>query len=313
MNALAAALALLLATQAPAPEALLRDEIAQFVGHLQAGRLAAAFALLTDDAQDAAGRVPFDAYVASRRRALGAVTGVDNVRRSEAVDEEHGMTIYEADVRFEKGTSRSWFVLVQRDAGWRILKFGLDMPKGISLAPGAGELTAVIGEILARVQRDGALAIVPRFSKKDLAAVKQTPESARAAMQMAATVLGPLESYTVGAVEESGDAGCSTVRGDGKFRYGSAPLVLGVCWDDGFWRLRHLDVAARITPLVVERSLAWVSDGKIAAKCPAGAPLPVDGRIVCRLTQADKPAKDATIQRTGESSWKVIAVAPAEQ
>ena len=311
MNLLAAALALLLAV--PAPDPLVKREIDAFVGNLQSARLAEAYAQMTDDARKAFGRAQFDAYVASRRRALGAIAGVENIRPSEIVEAEHGMTIYEADVRFEKGTSPAWFVLSHPEAGWRVVKFGLNLPAGVAAAPDPAEILPVVNEMMSVVKSDGLLAIAGRFSEKDLAAVKQTPEMVRAAMEMTAAILGPLESYTVGAPEADSEAGCNVVRGQGTFRYGPAPLQIRLCWSDGVWRLVHAQITPQIDPVVLERSIAYALKGRVTAKCPHGAALPVGGQIVCRLTAEGEADRDATILRTEESAWKIVALAPVKK
>lgn len=212
-----------------------------FAENLKTSRPAEAYALMSPAAQKALGREQFNAYIASRQRVLGRLVEVKNVRRSSSVTAEHGLTVYEADARFEKGVAPAWFVV--GDDG--ILRFGFDMPNGTVATPDEKEVKPVVDELLALVKSSGVAALADRFSEKDLAEVNQTIDAARAAMTMIDAVAGPLESYTIGAPGEDGEATCRTARGEAKFRNGSAPMTIRLCWSDGLWRLRHAQFTRR--------------------------------------------------------------------
>ena len=282
--------------------------IQTFVDNIKAGRGADAYAQMSAEAQKTFARTQFDAYIASRVRALGPVVGVDNVRRAEKIAAENGVVVYEADVRFEKGTSPSWFVLAYESAAWRVVRFGLDMPEGKRAVFEPKEMLPIVHELLASVKSDGAITMAARFSKDDLAEVGQTLEVAQAAFLMTDDVLGRLKSYTIGAAPTDESADCLTARGQGTFEHGDARMTVRLCWKDGVWRLRHADLTALLTPAVVERSVAFMLRHRGSAECPHDAEFPVNGTIVCRVTQPGKPPQNATIKRTSESGWEVVAI-----
>lgn len=301
----AAVLSLLFATQPPA------SGVQTFLGHLQAGRNAEAYALLSPDAKKAFGRAQFDAYVASRTRVLGALSGVSNVRVSNVIESEHGMTIYEADVKFEKGTSPSWFVLAKEDAGWRVHRFGLDMPEGTTATSDANEVMPIVHELLAGVKKDGVPSLAPRFSAEDLKEAQQTPEQALEAFRFVGETVGRLDSYTLGKPQID-DEGCTVVKGETKFQYGDAPLTMRLCWSDGVWRLRHAHLEPMMNPAMIEHSISVALKGQVTVKCPRDAEIPVGGTIVCRLSAKGEPPQDATVLRTTNSGWKIVGLEPVK-
>lgn len=300
MHIVAAVLSVVLA--APAMNGPER-EVAAFVADLQAGREAEAYARMSPAAKQVMGPAQLAAYAASRRRALGAIAGVTNIRRSKE-------DTYEADVRFEKGTAPSWFVLLPENGQWRVVRFGMEMPAGTAASYDAAELMPVVHEILGAMKSGGAPAIAGRFSAKDLAEVNQTPAAVANMMDMTHALLGRLTSYELGQPETDGDAKCGTVKGKGTFEHGVAPLTLRLCWNDGVWRLRHANIDPQLTPSMLERSLEYSLKGEVDATCPRGAAFPVGGQIVCRVTPRGEAAQDVTILRTTDSGWRIVGLAP---
>jgi hypothetical protein len=287
-----------------------QSEITGFTNALKAGRNAEAYALMSPAAQKTLGRPQFDAYVASRQRVLGNVTGVTNVRVAKEIEVEHGMTIYEADVRFEKGTAQSWFVLSQDpDKRWRVLRFGLDMPNGTYATIDEKDVMPVIHDMLAVAKNGGVAALADRFSERDLAEVEQTIEGARSSMAMIDAVVGPMESYTIAGTEPDGEELCRTAKGETKFRNGSAPTTLRICWVDGVWRLRHAQFTPQMNPVMLEASLLYALKGNPKVSCPRDAKFPVGGDIVCRITMPGEKPQDVTIRRTTESGWEIVGIA----
>jgi hypothetical protein len=315
MPFIAAVLSVLLATQSQAPKTdpQLQREIVAFIGHLKASRMPEAYAFMAEGAKKVIGRAQFAAYVASRTRALGRIIDVSNIRVSDVVEMEHGMSLYEADVRFEEGMSRAWFVLTREAAGWRLQKFGLHLPQDAPATFEPTEMLLVVRELLAVVQHEGAPALADRFSEEELAAVDQTREMAREAFTMLHALLGRLRSYTLGTPTDDDEPMCQTVLGEGTFEHGSAPLVVRLCWDDGVWRLRHAQMTPPMTPPILERSIAYALRGEATVRCPRDAEFPIGGEVVCRVAQRGQPQQDATVRRTSESGWEIVALKPAKE
>lgn len=313
MTLLAAVLSLFLVAegQTPKTDPNVQQVVATFLTHVQAGRTDAAYAQMSAAARKVLGPAQLAAYVASRNRAMGKLVGVSNIRVSDIMESEHGMTIYEADVRFEKGSARAWFVLTNEDAGWRIQTYGVNLPEGTTAPYEPGEMPPIAHEILDLLKREGAVPLADRFSEKDLAEVEQSVEGARTRMKMLDEILGPLESYTLGAEDEDEEATCRTVRGEGKFANGTAPITLRLCWADGVWRLRHAQIVPPLANMtVLERSVEFALQGKAKVRCPRGAPFAVGGEVVCRVTPAGaaKP-QDVTIRRNTETAWEIVGLA----
>ncbi len=311
LSALILAASLTMQQSAKVPAAVQR-EIESFVGHLQSGRTSEAYGQLSAEARQDVGRAQFDAYIASRRRALGSIFAVANVRSSDHVDPEPGMFVYDADVRFEKGSAPAGFILSREGSRWRIQRFVIGMPDGVEAKPDANDVPPIAKEFVARAKADGTVAIVTLISEKDLADAEQTPEMAMAIFKGLDDLLGRLQTFTL-EKPEPGDTGCMNVEGRGSFAHGQAPLKLVLCWTEGIWRLRHATISPQLDPLLLERSIAQTFHGKVAAVCPRDAKLPVGGNIVCRVTESGKPPKNATILRTTFSGWKVVALEPAGQ
>lgn len=310
MTFFAAVLSVLLATQSetPKPNPELQRELTTFVEHVKASRLPEAYAFFSTAARKQFGPAQFAAYVASRRRALGALQSVSNIRVSNIIETEHGMTIYDAAGRFEKGQANLWFVLTHEEPGWRIQTFGINLPEGTKAPYAPEEMPPVAHEILAALKSEGALALADRFSDKDLAAANQTREAAHNAFLMLGDLLGGLQSYTLGDTTPDEEATCQTIHGSGKFEHGAAPITLRLCWEDGVWRLRHAEITPQLDAAMLERSLEWALKGNVKAKCPRDAAFPIGGSIVCRITPAAEPAQDATILRTTETAWKIVGL-----
>lgn len=306
MTLIAAVLSVLLATQTAGPA----ETVRAFVENMKASRVDAAYAQMSVGARKAFVRAQLDAYLASRYRALGRVTGVTNIRLNDAVVEEHNMTIYEADVLFENGRTPALFVLTREDGQWRILRVDLEMPAGSAWME-MSEALPVARELMEIVKSDGLATMAGRFSEADLSEAEQTPEMARAQFEMLAELLGPLERYTLNEPSKSEEA-CAQFTGEGTFRYGTAPLELLLCWSDGVWRMRHAGLKPRMNPKMLERSLMYSLKGEVTAKCPHDAPFPVGGTIVCRVTPKGEAPQDVTILRTTESGWKIVGLEPAK-
>lgn len=284
------------------------EGVLQFTNALKAGRGADAYAMMSTSARRTLGRPQFDAYLASRHRVLGKITGVSKVRVSEAVEEAHGLTIYEADVQFEKGTSAAWFVLTQEEKAWRVGGFELDMPNGTFATIDEKDVMPIVHDMMGVVKSSGVTALTDRFSEKDLAEVGQNLEAARATMEMVEAIVGPMESYTITGTEPDGEELCRTAKGESKFRNGTAPTTVRICWVDGVWRLRHAKFTPQMNPVMLEASLIYALKGSPKVSCPRDAKFPVGGDIVCRITlQGEKP-QDVTIRRTTESGWEIVGV-----
>lgn len=314
MAFIAAVLSVLLATQSEAPntDAQLQREIAAFIGHVKASRMPEAYAFMAEGAKKVIGRAQFAAYISSRTRALGKIVDVRNIRVSDAVEAEQGMTVYEADVRFEEGVSRAWFVVTREGGGWRLQKFGLHLPQEAPATFEPTEMLPIVRELLAVVKHEGAPALADRFSEEELAAIDQTREMAREAFTMMHALLGRLQSYTLETPADDDEPMCQTVLGEGKFEHGSAPLIVRLCWDDGVWRLRHAQITPAMTPAILERSIVYALKGKATVKCPRDAEFPIGGEIVCRIAQPGEALQEATVQRTSESGWEIVALEPVK-
>ena len=152
---------LLASTAEASTENEVRSAIAALLRSWIAGNRTAAYEQMSKGAKLAIGRAQFDAYLASRTRALGALRDFKTPHVSSAVEEEHGMTIYEAELRFEKGTAPAWFYVTHEDEQWRVLKFGVevkDAPKG-----DAAEFLSIANEMLQLVKSEGTAAIADRY------------------------------------------------------------------------------------------------------------------------------------------------------
>ncbi|HSP17116.1 MAG TPA: hypothetical protein VLV78_20405 [Thermoanaerobaculia bacterium] len=293
-----------------APE--LQREIETFIGHLKSARMAEAYGQMSVAAKHDIGRAQFDAYVASRRRALGAIVGVANVHPSGHVDPEPGSMVYEADIRFEKASAQAGFVMAKESGEWRIHRFVIALPEGVKATPDVSEAMPIAKELLALAKAQNAAALASHISEKDLAEAEQTPETALAAFTMLDELLGRLQSFTLDKIETD-EQDCVTVRGNGTFEHAKAPLQLVLCWVDGVWRLRHAEITALMDPRLLERSIAYMFHGKVKAECPQDAEFPVGGKIVCRVTEQGRAPQDATILRTTLSGWKIVALEPPKK
>lgn len=278
-----------------------------FLGHLQAGRNAEAYALMAPAAKQTLGRAQFDAYIASRKRVLGPIRSSAKIRESKDLEIE-GMKYVEANVRFRKGTSPSWFLVTAEE---KIYRFALDMPPGTAPIRNDAEAAVIFTDILESTKSEGVVSLAGRFHEKDLQEAQQTPEQARAAFERVHAHLGRLRTYTLGKPAKDAE-GCMTARGEGKFEFGDGPIALRLCWADGVWRLRHAEIEPVLTPLVLERSLVYTFEGKITASCPRMTLLPIGGRVVCRVTPAGEPPRDVTIERITTSGWKIVATQEAK-
>jgi hypothetical protein len=302
--------ALLLPAPHTASPPAVQREIETFVGHLKNARMAEAYGQLSARAKAHIGRAQFDAYVASRRRTLGAIAGVSNVRLSDHVEPEPGVTAYEADVRFEKATAPSGFVMTKEGPGWRIHLFVIGTPDGVKITADMNEAAPIASELMALVKSESAAALATRFSDKDLADAQQTRETAVSTFKMFDDLLGRLQSFALDKPQPD-DTDCMKVDGNGTFEYGKAPLHLVLCWSDGVWRLRHATITPLMEPRLLERSIAYTFQGRVTAECPRAAAFPVGGTIVCRVTEHGRPPQNATVLRTTPSGWKIIALEPA--
>jgi hypothetical protein len=294
MGLLAAVLSVVLATSP-------FEAVSRFVAALKGGD---AYALMSDGAKSMMGRAQFDAYLASRTRVLGKFVGLRQLRVNDSTE----ASIYEADLQFEKGVAAAWFVVVQEEKAWRVASFEVTMPNGKPATLDDAEVMPVLHDMLAVVKSSGVSALGDRVSDKDLEEVGQTRDAVRAAMNMIDAAVGPLESYSFAGTEPDEDALCRTANGEAKFRNGTAPMTMRICWADGVWRLRHAEFTPQMNPAMLEASLQYSLKGNAKVSCPRDAPFPVGGEITCRITLAGKRPQDATIRRTTESGWKIVGL-----
>ena len=291
---------LLAATVAMSPV----ETIERFLGEWKAGRTEQAYALMRDEARKAYGQAQIDAYLASRRRVLGDLVEFGKPRPAKEVEVEQGLSVYEIDLTFREGKTTGWFVM----ADDKLSKFAIDIPKGKAVTLDERDVTPVVKDLLAYASREGAGALADRFSDAMLQEVEQDRDTVREVLKKAGTILGRFTSYNLNppAVLE-GD--CREVKGRGQFEHGHAALTVQVCWSDGVWNIRHVQMTPELTPLMVERMFAVMIEGSPKVTCPRDVAFPVGGDIVCRLELKGQPPQNATIRRTSESGWEVVGLA----
>ncbi|MEA2236683.1 MAG: hypothetical protein QOC81_1407 [Thermoanaerobaculia bacterium] len=292
-----------------ASDPAIESQISGFVHDWQSGSAASAYEHMSQEARASTGLTQLSAYLDSRQRALGPPLEVKNIRLAKEIDEEHGLTMYEADIRFQKGTAASWFVMAHEQTGWRIARLGVDLPQGIAAALDEKEILPIVREMLSLVKADGTGALAPRLSKEALAYSKLDVKSARELMTRTSLPLGALNDYTLSAPVESGDRGCWQTSGEASFQYGEAAIRFDLCWSDGNWRLQHFDAEAHMTPVMVERTLMILLENSTVS-CPHDAPYPIGAEIQCTISKGGE-SKTARILRTGESGIKLVGIVKA--
>jgi hypothetical protein len=282
---------LLSATMALSPEA----RIEKFLTEIQAGRLEAARQLMSADTRRVVGEAMLKAYVDSRRRALGDITGFGKPVR---VEDQ-----YRADLRYEKGTGQAWFIVVDGGIQW----YAMELPKGTAVTLDESEVVPVAQHMLATARQIGVGVLTDFISDENLAEVGQEREQIHDAMHKIGPILGAMKSYELG--KPAGlENDCRGVDGSGAFEHGKAAVTLHLCWHDGMWGLRHATLTPELTPAMVERMFAIYVDAKTKISCPRNAAFPVGGRIVCRVEPPDEKARNATFLRTSESGWEIVGV-----
>lgn len=312
MAALILSAFLIAAPAAPAPasaDPAIAAQITGLVRDWQSRGTAAAYEHMSQAAHYAVGLPQLAAYLDSRRRALGAPLSVKNIRPS-TVETEPGFLMYEADLTFEKGVSPSWFALTRELAGWRIVKFGLNLPAGIKAAPDEKEILPIVQEMAALIKTNGTGALANRLSKEALEYSNLDVKAAREMMTALGAPLGPLNTYTLNTPEKLAEPNCWKVTGEGSFQYGGASLHFNLCWDDSTWQLRHLEIEAHMSPLMAEHFLTTHFENKATFSCPHDAPFPVGSEIRCTITLPGKPPRGIYILRPSESEMKVVRVEP---
>ena len=288
-----AALLLAATVAAATPEAT----IEAFLGEWKAGRTTQAYALMRDQARKAYGEAQIAAYLESRQRVLGELVSFGKPRPAEEA------STYEVDLTFRNGKTRGWFVMDEH----RLSKFAIEIPEGKEAALDERDVTPIVKDLLAYASREGAAALADRFSDEMLKAVEQDREGAREVLDKVGTVLGPLASYELGAPSLL-ENDCREVKGRGKFQHGDARITVHVCWTDGVWDLKHVQMTPELTPAMVERMFATLVQGSPKVTCPRDVAFPVGGDIVCRVEVTGQPPQRATIRRTTESGWQVVGL-----
>lgn len=312
MRSIVAALAILFLLTPPAvasDQSEVQRAIATLLREWIGGRSDAVYELMSNGAKKAVGRAQLAAYLKSRNAVLGKLRSFDPAHVSSAVEEEHGMTIYQSLLHFEKGTAPAWFYVTHEDGQWRVLKFGVevkDAPKG-----DAAEVLTIANEMMQLVKSAGTGAIADRVSKEALAETNITLEEARASLTEVGAAIGPLKSYHLGEPEELQND-CMKVEGDAAFELTTASLRVDLCWSDGVWALHHLDVTPRVNGAVLARMFENKLPGKLKVRCPADVEVPIDQEITCRFDVAGEKSQNARIKRTGETGFKVVGLTPIE-
>ncbi|MEA2161886.1 MAG: hypothetical protein QOK37_13 [Thermoanaerobaculia bacterium] len=298
------------APAAPAPastDPAIAAQIAGFLRDWQSRGAAASYEHMSQAAHYAVGLPQLAAYLDSRRRVLGAPLSVKNIRPS-AAETESGFLVYEADLTFEKGVSPAWFVLTRELAGWRIVKFGFNLPAGITASPDEKEILPVVHEMATLIKTNGTGALANRLSKEALEYSNLNVKSAREMMTALGAPLGALNTYTLNKPEKWAEPNCWNVTGEGTFQYGSAGLHFNLCWDDGTWSLNHVEVEAHMTPLIAQRTLTALLENVATVSCPHDAAFPVGSEIRCTITVRGKEPRTARVLRTSESGIKVVGI-----
>jgi hypothetical protein len=294
---------LLAATVAVTPEAAIET----FLGEVKAGRPAQAYALMRDEARKAYGEAQIAAYVESRRRVLGNLVEFGKPRPAKEVEQAQGLSVYEIDLTFQNGKTKGWFVMADE----KLSKFAIDLPAGKTAKLEDSDVLPVVKDLLAYAGREGAAAMADRFSDEMLAAVEQDREGARAILDKAGSVLGPAVSYDLGPPTLL-EHDCREVKGRGKFQHGDATVTVHICWTDGVWNVKHVQMTPQLTPVMVERMFALFVQGTPKVECPRDAAFPVGADIVCRVEVKGQPPQNATIRRTTESGWEIVGLAEAK-
>lgn len=282
------------------------EAVTQFNAALKSGD---AYALMSEGAQRSMGRPQFEAYLASRRRVLGAITGVRNLRPNDAPE----VKVYEADLLFEKGVAAAWYVLAEEEQAWRVASFEVTMPKGASASLDESEVQPIVDDVLASVKSNGMIVLAERIDEKDLAEVGLNFERARTAMTGFDALYGPLESFAVNEAAPDDDKQCRTTKGTATFRdAGALPATIRLCWTDGEWRVRRAEFTPQLNPAMLERAIENLLGGKAKARCPRDAKFGVGDEIVCRVEQPEGKPLDATIKRSSDAGWTIVGLRPVE-
>lgn len=292
MNAMLLAAAMLTAS----PEAT----IEKFLTEWRAGRVKEMRAMLRDDVQRLVTEAQVAAYVAAHKRAMRDLVEWE---KPELAKEDE----YESTLTFTKGKVRGTFGASDGRIDW----WALELPEKTVMTFEEGEVLPVAKEMLAAATREGVASLVERVADDYLLEVGQTRESVVENLTRIADVLGPLSSFELNAPAELA-GNCREVTGKGKFEHGQAALKVHLCWAGGLWNLRHTLITPDVTPAMVERMFARLIEGAPKATCPKNAPFPVGGDIICRIEVAGERPRNATIRRTGESSWEIVALDEAK-
>jgi hypothetical protein len=283
--------------------------IESFVRAATSSKPAAAYELLTDATRLRLGEPQFTAYMHVRRELLGALLSVGTASRAAEQDVD-GVTFYNVDLKFERGTVPAVVAFPNQGAASRVAQFSISLPKGSEPKIDDADYLLVMTDFVSVIAKHGLASLADRLSTETIEKSGKSRDEVRAMFADFDELLGAMAKYEIDAALTH-DGSCRAVPLEADFERGQAAVTLHLCMSDGLWQLTAADVTPTLTPSLAAHQLQKAMSQKVGAEvrvsCPADAPFPVGGDIVCRVDARDQ-ALDVTVRRTTKSGVNVVDV-----